>query len=102
MPYPEWPRDENLNVLLNRVKSVGGIEYSINRENSDGTIDLTRIRTSSGNLITLPAKHQIASLFFDQKSRLYISASAPICSSGSSFYCGSANGTIYISKKPQP
>ncbi|WP_221391731.1 hypothetical protein [Dyadobacter sp. NIV53] len=102
-PYPPSYRDEQTAVVTNRVKSASGIEYLVNREESGGYIENKSIKNSLGAIITLPSRHQINSLFLDSKSRIYISASAALCGSGSEFsYCGTQNGILYISKNAQP
>jgi hypothetical protein len=94
---------EEIMVPMNRVKSFSGVEYAIKQQTSGGYIETTGISTSTGKTITLPARHQIKSLFLDQKSRLYVAGSAAICGDNKTFaFCASENGTLYVSKKTQP
>lgn len=102
-PFTLFWKEDKVRIPLNRVKSGSGIEYLINRYELNGYVETAGIKTSTGNVISLPGKHQIKSLYFDKKSRLYVSASAALCGNGNEFaYCGAQNGILYVSKKSQP
>lgn len=86
-------------VLLNKASSSAGTEYKIDNIDIQGNAEPAGITTSIGQKISLPQNHQIKSLYFDKKDRLYVSASAAFCGGGNSFsFCKGENGVLYISK----
>lgn len=111
-----WQRYRNWNraafeprVARNRVNVPSGTEYSIDflltptaPRSRSFYVETVGIKTSTGRLLTLPQNHQITSLYVDAKSRLYVTASAPLCGTPEKFaFCGEQNGMLYVSKKPQ-
>jgi len=110
LPYRNWRRaDFEPRVPLNKVTSPAGTVYSIeylltptSPTSGVSRVDYIGIHTSTGQHLTLPQDHQITSIAFDVKSRLYVTASAPLCGGREKFmYCDKSNGTLYVSKKPQ-
>jgi hypothetical protein len=99
-----------VNLPLNVLKTASGTSYTIKevltpKKNStiDYYVETVGIETSDGRELTLPYKHQIKSIYFDKKQRLYVAASAPVCGTLEKFeYCGDQHGILYISKRPQP
>ncbi|UOG74409.1 hypothetical protein MTX78_20100 [Hymenobacter tibetensis] len=109
-PYRNWRRaDFEPRVPRNKVTAASGTLYSIEYlltplapNSSSSRIDYVGIQTSTGKHLTLPQDHQITSIAFDTKSRLYVTASAPLCGGRETFkYCNTSNGTLYVSKVPQ-
>jgi hypothetical protein len=110
-PYRNWTRLDNFEprVARNRLKTPSGEEYSIQVRltptspgSSSAYVETIGIKTSTGRQLSLPKNHQIESLYFDTKSRLYVSASAAICGTLQDFaFCGTQNGVLYVSKKSQ-
>lgn len=96
-------------VPLNRLVAASGTEYSIayrlipiGPQSTAGYIETLGIKTSAGRRLTLPKRHDITSIYFDKKSRLYVTASAELCGSSTKLvFCGEQNGVLYVSKKPQ-
>lgn len=110
LPYRNWRRaDFEPRVPINKVTAASGTVYSIeylltplSPNSSSSRVDYVGIQTSTGQHLTLPQDHQITSIAFDAKSRLYVTASAPLCGGREKFaYCNKSNGTLYVSKKPQ-
>ncbi|SES83666.1 hypothetical protein [Hymenobacter actinosclerus] len=107
--YRDWRPSLALRVKRNRATAATGTEYSIEYQetpvgpnSSTVYIDYLGVQTSTGQHLTLPQQHQLKSLYFDAKSRLYIAASAPLCGQGRDFkFCGDQKGTLYISKQPR-
>ncbi|MDJ0366750.1 hypothetical protein QMK33_16465 [Hymenobacter sp. H14-R3] len=108
-PYRNWERENfKPRVALNRLKASSGTEYSITYRytptapGSDSYYSETvGIKNSVGQRLALPKKHQIESLYFDTKSRLYVAASAARCGTiPNTTFCGEQNGVLYVSKKP--
>lgn len=95
---------EDWKVPINYAYSGNGIRFEIDLiQNEEGYLQTIGIKSESGRKIALPARHQLVSVYFDKKSRLYVTGSAPLCSEGKTFeYCDQVNrsGTVYISKKP--
>jgi hypothetical protein len=100
-----------LEIPLSQLSSASGTEYSLDvlltpmlpGSSAPNWVETVGVKTSTGSKISLPANHQINSLYFDQKSRLYVAASAPVCGRLDRFsFCGEMNGVLYVSKKPQP
>lgn len=97
-----------LRVALNRLTVASGTEYRIEYSRTPVAsnpnayyLESIGIESSTGQHITLPKQHQLKSIHFDAKSRLYIASSAPLCGMGDDFkFCGSQKGTLYISKQP--
>lgn len=86
-------------VLLNKAVTSAGTEYKIDNISVGGNAELAGIVKSTGQKIILPQNHQIKSLYFDKKDRLYVSASAAFCGGGNSFsFCKGENGVLYVSK----
>lgn len=99
-----------VNVPINVLETASGTVYTINEvltpmknSTTDFYVETVGIKVSDGRELTLPQRHQIKSIYFDKKQRLYVSASAPICGTLERFeFCGDQNGMIYVSKQPQP
>ncbi|TKT90826.1 hypothetical protein [Dyadobacter frigoris] len=86
-------------ILLNKVYTVTGTEYKTDQVSIGGNPEPAGIITSTGQKISLPQNHQIKSLYFDKKDRLYVSASAAFCVGGNNFsFCKGENGVLYVSK----
>ncbi|GGM94493.1 hypothetical protein GCM10010967_29690 [Dyadobacter beijingensis] len=89
---------------INFAHSGNGIRFSIDKVyDSFGNSEDLGVKSESGRRIGLPWKHQLSSVYFDGKSRLHITASAPLCDkNGKVDFCGDKDyrGTLYISKKP--
>lgn len=103
------PVDQKLYINLKTASN--GIVYKINQVYLDSTITIRRYETpglvtSNGRKIDLPQRHQIRSLYIDDKNRIYIIATDRICDQSSSgfLFCNSKNGRglVYISKQPLP
>jgi hypothetical protein len=94
--------EDSPTVLLNKAYTVTGTEYKIDQVNI-GDPDMTPgINTETGGKIALPKRHEINSIYFDTKNRLYVSASAALCGQGGRFsLCDGQNGVLYISKVAQ-
>ncbi|UOR05261.1 hypothetical protein MUN82_20300 [Hymenobacter aerilatus] len=108
--YRNWRREyTEPRVPLNKVASPSGTLYSIeylltptSPNSSSSYIESIGITSAAGQKLVLPQDHQINSISFDTKSRLYVTASAPLCGQRENFkYCEKSNGTLYVSKKPQ-
>lgn len=112
LPYRNWTRkvDFDPKVPLNRATSPAGTEYSIdvrktpvNPGSTSNYIETIGVKSATGAQLTLPKDHDITSIYFDAKSRLYVAASGALCGRREKFaYCGEQNGILYVSKKPQP
>lgn len=111
-PYRNWERKDNFTPRIARnqvVSPLSGTSYSIdilltpiNPGTSSSYIETVGIMTAAGRKLTLPQTHQINSLYFDTKSRLYVAASAALCGRNEKFaFCGEQNGVLYVSKEPQ-
>ncbi|MBT2556318.1 hypothetical protein J7E24_00825 [Hymenobacter sp. ISL-91] len=106
--YRDWRPSHQLRVGLDRVLASSGTEYRIEYEekptypnSSSRYVESVAIQTSTGQRLTLPQQHQMTSLYFDANSRLYITASAPLCGRWQdSKVCGSQRGFLYVSKAP--
>ncbi|MCE7066980.1 sialidase family protein [Dyadobacter sp. CY326] len=98
------PGIPEMKTPLNYGFSANGIRFSIDEIIQPvGTIEYLGIVTENGRKIALPQQHALNNVYFDQKSRLYISASAPLCNKdGYVQLCNKQDvrGTLYISKKP--
>jgi len=96
--YDEWK------VPINYAYSGNGIRFGVDLiQTEEGYLQTIGIKSESGRQITLPRRHQLINVYFDKKSRLYVTGSAPLCGDGKTFdYCDQVNrsGTVYISKKP--
>jgi len=96
-------------VARNRALSPSGTEYHIDYRltptapNSGSSyVETIGITSTAGNYLSLPQRHNITSLSFDARARLYVTASAALCGTLEKFaYCGPENGLLYVSKKPQ-
>jgi hypothetical protein len=112
LPYRNWTREVNFDpkVLLNSATSPAGIEYSIDVRrtpvspgSTSNYIETIGVKSAIGTQLTLPKDHDITSVYFDAKSRLYVTASAALCGRRENFaFCDEQNGVLYVSKKPQP
>jgi len=89
---------------LNYAHSGNGVRFSIDQVIYEtGDIEDKGIISENGRKISLPQQHVLTSIYFDKKSRLYVSGSAPFCNKdGHLQLCkqDDATGTLYISKKP--
>lgn len=108
-PYRSWERENfKPRVALNRLPAGSGSEYSIayrHKLTAPGSSsyysETVGIKNPAGQRILLPKRHQIESLYFDAKSRLYVAASAERCGAiPNTTFCGEQNGVLYVSKKP--
>ena len=105
-----WQPNLDPKVALNQAVSPAGTTYNIdflltptNPGSSSSYIETVGIKSATGTRLTLPQNHDMTSIRFDAKSRLYITASAALCGTREKFaYCGEPNGLLYVSKKPQP
>ncbi|KAA6432689.1 hypothetical protein FEM33_23490 [Dyadobacter flavalbus] len=88
---------------LNYSYSANGIRFSIDRFiDTNGHVEDKGIKSENGRKIALPQRHVLKSVYFDKKSRLYISGSAPLCDTGGNMQpCDKENarGTLYISRQ---
>jgi hypothetical protein len=109
--YRNWDRKTNFSPRIARNQAaspLSGTEYSIdilltpiNPGTSSSYVETVGIMTA-GCKLTLPQAHQIKSIYFDTKSRLYVAASAALCGRNENFaFCGEQNGVLYVSKEPQ-
>ncbi|MCF0074394.1 glycoside hydrolase [Dyadobacter sp. CY261] len=93
----------DMKVSLNYANSGNGIRFSIDRVyHSSGIVEDIGLKTENGRKISLPQRHALTNVYFDQKSRLYVAASAPLCDrNGYLTLCDDKDvrGTLYISKK---
>lgn len=109
--YRNWTRrvDFDPKVQLNGATSPAGTAYSIDvrktpvsPNSTTNYIETIGVKSATGTQLTLPKEHNITSICFDAKSRLYVTASAALCGRRESFaFCGEQNGVLYVSKKPQ-
>lgn len=99
-----WWDTDTWKVPINYAYSGNGIRFQIDLiQTTDSYLETIGVKSESGRKITLPARHQLESVYFDEKSRLYVTGSAPLCGDGADFeFCDQVNrsGTVYISKKP--
>jgi hypothetical protein len=103
LPYnlKGYPEDGPV-VLLNKAYTITGTEYKIDEVTDGGYVETVGIITSTGQKISFPQKHQIKSVCFDTKNRLYVAASAAVCGGRNNFsFCNGKNGVLYISKATQ-
>jgi hypothetical protein len=110
LPYRHWDRkvDFEPRIARNRVTTPIGTEYSFEilltpTSPNSGTsyVETVGILSSTGQALQLPQDHQMMSLHLDSKSRLYVSASGPLCGRRQDFaFCGDENGILYVSKAP--
>ncbi|KAA0992667.1 hypothetical protein [Dyadobacter aurulentus] len=94
--------EPEMKIALNYAYSGNGIRFSIDELVSNGSVTHFGIKNESGRKITLPQRHNLNNVYFDQKSRLYIAASSPICEkNGADQFCDNNDfrGTLYISKR---
>lgn len=107
--YRNWERENfKPRTALNRLTASSGTEYSIayrhtptSPNSSSYYSETVAIKNSTGQRLVLPQRHQINSLYFDAKSRLYVAASATRCGTiPNTTFCGEQNGVLYVSKKP--
>ncbi|GGB76941.1 hypothetical protein [Dyadobacter sediminis] len=98
----QWSMPE-MKTPLNYSYSANGIRFSIDRFiDSNGHVEDKGIKSENGRRIGLPRQHVLKSIYFDKKSRLYISGSAPLChTDGYMQLCDKENarGTLYISRQ---
>lgn len=104
-----WQPNLDPKTALNRASSRAGIAYEIEfrltpQPGSTSTyVETIGIKNALGTHLTLPHDHTITSIAFDKQSRLYVTASAALCSQQGNFaFCGEQNGILYVSKKSQP
>ncbi|TGE03804.1 hypothetical protein [Hymenobacter fodinae] len=108
-PYRNWRRDSHEpQIARNKINTSSGTEYYIDIARTPSStpsgsyLETIGIATSKGDKILLPQAHQITSLYLDAKSRLCVTASAPLCGRNENFaFCGDQNGVLYITKNPQ-
>lgn len=97
------PGTPEMKTPLNYSFSASGIRFSIDRFiDTNGNVVDSGIKSENGRKIILPQQHVLTSVYFDKKSRLYISGSAPLCNAdGYMQLCDKENarGTLYISKR---
>ena len=100
---PKKPGIPEMKTPLNYGLSGNGIRFSIDQIiHPDGNVEHIGIKTENGRKISLPQHHVLTNVYFDKKSRLYVSGSAPLCNiNGYMQLCDKQNvrGTLYISKK---
>jgi hypothetical protein len=110
-PYRDWTRRAfEPRVALDAAVSPAGTAYNIDELRTPTTpgatsyyVETVGVKSATGNKLTLPLEHNITSISFDTKARLYVTASAALCGHRENFaYCGEQNGVLYVSKKPQP
>jgi hypothetical protein len=101
--YNNLHDSDSLTIPMNRILSPSGTVYQIRDVLVGNTGNLIgSIESSAGNKLTLPKMHYIQSLYFDSKSRIYVSTDAPVCKTGNRLVpCGPTNGVLYISKRAQ-
>jgi hypothetical protein len=102
-PYNKvfYPEDGPI-VLLNKAYTTAGTEYQIDKVIDGGYIETVGVKNSISQKISLPQKHQIKSIYFDKKDRLYVAGSAAVGGSKSNFsFCNGENGILYVSKAAQ-
>ena len=95
---------DSLRIPLDRAYSSSGIEYQIKDitagENTYVLIGV--VENSRGSQLSLPKKHYLNSIYFDAKSRVYISAEPSVCETSKGYHlCGEPQGVLYVSKQPQ-
>jgi len=109
--YRNWRYDSHQpQVARNQATAASGSSYQIDvlrtpvsPGSASNWVETVGVVSATGRKVALPQSHQINSLYFDAKSRLYVAASAPICSQREKFaFCGEQNGVLYVSKEPQP
>ncbi|MBW3130436.1 hypothetical protein [Hymenobacter profundi] len=105
--YRNWRYDSHQpQVARNQAMSLSGSSYEIDvlqTPVAGSWVETVGVVSTTGRKLALPQSHQIKSLYFDTKSRLYVAASAPICGQREKFaFCGEENGILYVSKEPQP
>lgn len=99
-----------IKVPLNRLSAPNGTEYQIDEVLtptctgcSSNYVETPGFRTSDGRRVALPEMHQLQSLYFDSRQRLYLSGSAATCGGIKNFHlCDGTYGVVYVSKKPLP
>jgi hypothetical protein len=97
--------------LINPIVAPNKVTYKINKAFRDGpnattgVFETPGVIKSTGERIDLPQLHQIQSLSFDDRHRLYIVGSDAVCGSEELFkFCNSlgGRGVVYVSKKSMP
>jgi hypothetical protein len=101
-----------VNKILRVDQAMGleGTSYKIYRDflddpiNKQGRFQTPGFITSIGNRTDLPQLHQLNSIYFDAKQRLYVTGSDAVCSREPFAYCNSkeGRGVVYISKRALP
>ena len=70
-------------ALGGKTGNYAGTEYKIRDIAIGNTGTVTgSIESSAGNMLTLPKMHNIQSLYFDSKSRIYVSTEPAVCTTG--------------------
>lgn len=87
---------------LNFAHSGNGVRFKIDQViYENGMVEDKGIVSEYGSKYIFPQHHALSSVYFDKKSRLYVSGSAPLCDIADFFQpCDKqdASGTLYISK----
>ncbi|GAB3790977.1 hypothetical protein GCM10028818_61730 [Spirosoma horti] len=102
----------NKEMYINKIVAPNGTTYRINKVYLDSNQSTIRryetpgVITTDGRKVNMPQRHQLRSLYMDQKSRLYMVATDAICDRNESgfVFCNSKNGKgiIYVSKRSLP
>lgn len=100
---------KKINLPLNMLKTSSGITYTINEiltpktnSTTEFYVETIGIKTSDARQLILPNRHQIKSISFDKKQRLYVSASSSMCGPPEMLKpCSGQKGVLYVSKQSQ-
>jgi hypothetical protein len=95
---------------LDLLTAPNGVRYQIDEvltpicpNCTNNYVETPGFRASDGRRVALPQMHQLQSLYFDSRQRLYLSGSAATCGGIKNFhFCDGAYGVVYVSKKPLP
>jgi len=95
---------DSLRIPLDRAYSSLGMEYKI----KDVTVGkntyvlVSIVENSRGTQLSLPKKHYLSSIYFDSKSRVYISSEPSVCETNKGYHlCNAKAGLLYVSNQPQ-
>ena len=99
----QYPGISEMKTPINYATSANGIRFSIDRVfYTNGRVEDVGIKADNGRKISLPQQHALSSIYFDQKSRLYVAGSSPLCEiNGYMQLCdkNDIRGTLYVSRK---